>query len=133
MTTNPSARKTSSQSDEMVTRSYDASLTVLKSVIPFLPDADGMGLKLMQQVKAIPMLIAAGNVPDASSGERKQSLGSASQFCRETVVMLSYCRDLHDRFINRSIVAELIDTYRSIGEGLSLELAGGKCSGGDLR
>ena len=105
--------------DELVNRSYGASLAVLMKVVPYLPEDDEVGAKLMHRAKAIPQLIASCGGDHVSLHHKQRALGEAVQFCREAIVQLSYCRDLHGRFINGALLAELMKTYRSVGDDLS--------------
>lgn len=98
---------------------YGASIAVLKNVIPFISsDDDDIGDQLGRSVKAVPRLLATAlhaNMPD---DRKKRSMNEASLNCREAAVMLSFCRDLHGRFINASLCSELIDTYRRVANEL---------------
>lgn len=100
--------------DDLFHRSYRASLAVVRSVAPFLSRRDGAATRLTRNVTAIPRLVAAalhGHVPEA---RWSHALAEAGCCCREAVVMLSYCRDLHGRFVNGALCAELIEVYRAI-------------------
>ena len=105
-----SAKQT--QEGELYTRTYGASLSVLKNVVPFLGKGDDMVARLSKSVKAVPRLVAAGLHGSVPQTRKEFSLGEAASRCRETVVMLSYCRDLHGRFVNSALCAELIELYK---------------------
>lgn len=108
-------------SDELYQESYSASIAVLKNVVPFFADSEGAAAKLSKSVKAVPMLIAEGFHEGAPPIRRSNALSEAALCCREAVVMLSYCRDLHGRFINGALCADLIETYRSVGDRLCIK------------
>lgn len=113
--------------NELLEQSYNASLAVLRSVVPFLSGGDEMRNRLQRSVRSIPRLIAAGMSPDVAHNRKTYSISEAGIHCRETVVMLSYCKDLHGRFINGNLCAELIGIYQNVGDELQRYL------GGDLR
>ena len=103
---------------ELSARSYRASISVLKEVIPYLREDDEVRTRLEKSVKTISMLVAADVRGSDESMKRSCAVSEAMRRCRETVVMLSYCRDLHDRFINRSLCEELISIYRYVSDAL---------------
>lgn len=90
---------------------YDASLVVIKRVVPFIPDGE---VKLRDQlaeiVKDIPCVIAS----EAEGGLFKQGRNPHSMalnFIGETMVLIRYCRDLHQRHINKALCEELLAMY----------------------
>lgn len=113
----------------LYSRSYDASISVIKNIVPFI-NGDGACAKLKTTVTAVPMLIAAGLMGSVSDERREQSLCEAALCCREAIVILSYCRDLHSRFVNRILCSDLISTYTRLGAELDLLLRVPKVDGG---
>ena len=102
--------------DDLYRRSYDASIVVLKNVIPFLKDDDMMRYKLANSVQVISSLVAADVADRPAKCSRVFALAEASRKCREVVVMLSYCKDLHGQFINGNLCEGIINTYRNIDD-----------------
>lgn len=118
--------------DELYRKSYMASLTVLKNVVPFIKSGDDVGEKLSHSAKEVPRLIATGLHECMTEIRKSHVLGEAALLCSESVVMLSFCRDLHGQFINGALCGELIDTYQTIGDEIGRivrnpdEASGGK-------
>ncbi len=102
--------------EELVAMSYQASLRVLKNVVPFAETEDDTAATLARLVKSVPRNLAAGLAPHATASQGECSLSEAMRCCRELCVMLAYCRDLSGQFINGGFVAQLIETYRGIEE-----------------
>jgi len=90
---------------------YDVSLTVMKRVVPFIPDNEcRLRDHLAEIVKDIPCMIAS----EAEGGyfkEGKNPDSLALNFIGEAMVLIKYCRDLHERHINRRLCNELIGVY----------------------
>lgn len=103
-------------SDELYRKSYKASLTILKNVVPFIKNGDDVGEKLSHSAREVPRLIATGLHECMTEIRRSHVLGEAALLCSESVVMLSFCRDLHGQFINGALCGELIDAYQTIGD-----------------
>jgi len=101
---------------ELYHRSYGASITVLKRVVPYLGEDDETRMRLSKSVKSISRLIASNLGCGFMTADRDGALSEVLRKCRGTEVMLSYCRDLHGRFINGSLCGELIETYRFVGD-----------------
>lgn len=90
---------------------YDVSLTVMKRVVPFIPDNESrLREHLAEIVKDIPCMIAS----EAEGGYFKEGRNPNSlalNFIGEAMVLIKYCRDLHERHINRELCNELISLY----------------------
>jgi hypothetical protein len=90
---------------------YDVSLTVMKRVVPFIPGNESrLREHLAEIVKDIPCMIAS----EAEGGYFKKGKNPDSlalNFIGEAMVLIKYCRDLHDRHINRELCNELISLY----------------------
>lgn len=104
--------------EELYSRSYGASLSVIKNVAPFLNEDDETRARLVRSVQSISCLIASDLCGGNTENARSEAIGDAVRMCREAVVMLSYCKDLHGRFINGSLCDDLMDVYRFIGKEL---------------
>lgn len=115
---------------ELVQQSYGASLSVLRAVVPFLARGS-MAMRLAHGVQTVPRLLAAALCGDVPKLRRTHAVAEASLLCREAVVMLSYCRDLHGRFVNGALCSELIERYRMIDAELGRVL-GAAASGGEV-
>ncbi|MFH0800520.1 MAG: hypothetical protein V2A66_10135 [Pseudomonadota bacterium] len=105
--------------DPLYRQSYSASIAVHRNIAPYLSEGDDTGTKLGHSAREVPRLIAAGLHSGITSSCKAQALGEAALRCTEAIVMLSFCRDLHGRFINGPLCADLIETYRSVGDELS--------------
>ncbi len=101
--------------NEVMGNSYEASIMVLKFVVPFLADEDETKLRLMNMVKKIPCVIASYPEKNVRDPLDSELLVFAAQMCRESAVILSYCRDLNSRFVNSNMCEQLIKTYKEIG------------------
>lgn len=97
---------------------YDVSLAVMKRVVPFIPDSESrLREHLAEIVKDIPCMIAS----EAEGGyfkEGKNPDSLALNFIGEAMVLIKYCRDLHERHINRELCNELIALYEQARDGL---------------
>lgn len=115
------ARPMKSYRDLDVYRStYQASLTVLREIVPKLPKEERYDLadQLRRSVKAVPRLIAEGY---AKKHQRKgfgKYLDDAMSEANETVVGLNYCRDVYHKYVEPELCDELIDTYDKAGRQL---------------
>lgn len=110
-------------------RSYGASISVMKGVVPFMDECEAERLK--SSVTAVPRLIAAG-LMDSLPGERREKLlCDAALGCREAVVMLSYCRDLRSQFVSSALCASLIDAYGRLGEEIDRIIRARGTNGGE--
>jgi len=104
--------------NEMMGNSYEASIMVLKFVVPFLADEDETKLRLMNMVKRIPCMIASYPEKNTRDQLEPELLVFAAKMCREVAVILSYCRDLNSRFVNSNMCEQLIKTYKDISGSL---------------
>lgn len=123
MTTYPT--QTSNVEKDLFHKSYSASLAVIRSVAPFLSRSNGSA-RLRKGATTVPRLIAAALLGIAPSERRVHALLEAGFLCREMLVILSFCRDLHSRFINSALCSELIETYRSIDAEILRHVDGGR-------
>jgi len=111
-------RITSFRDLDVYQNSYQAMLTVMRNVIPRLPEFEKFDLKdqLSRSCKTIPRLIAEGY------GKRHQKLGfqkyldDAMAECNETVVSLEQCRDIYG--FDRKLIDKLVDDYDKTGRQL---------------
>lgn len=90
---------------------YDVSLAVMKRVVPFIPDNEcRLRDHLSEIVKDIPCMIAS-EVEGGYFKEGKNPDSLALNFIGEAMVLIKYCRDLHERHINRELCDELNSLY----------------------
>jgi len=90
---------------------YDVSLAVMKRVVPFIPDNESrLREHLAEIVKDIPCMIAS-EVEGGYFKEGKNPDSLALNFIGEAMVLIKYCRDLHERHINRELCNELLSRY----------------------
>jgi four helix bundle protein len=105
---------------EVYQRTYDASIEVMKSVIPLIPDTEKYDLKdqLSRSSKAIPRLIAEGYARRHQNKGFQKYLDDAMGECNETIVSLSHCRDVYDSYVDIALCNNLIETYDISGRQL---------------
>ncbi len=92
-------------------RTYQASLIVMRQVIPFLPDV-GAGIRenLSCASADIPRMIASV-VASSNGTHRRSPFSRALARVGDVIVLLSYCRDLHERYVNAALCEELLAMY----------------------
>lgn len=102
---------------EVFQNSYNASLIVMKSIVPKLPSIEKYDLKvqLSRSCKAIPRLIAEGYAKRHQLKGFRKYLDDSMAESNEMIVSLSHCRDLYSNFIDVKICNELIDIYDKTG------------------
>ena len=90
---------------------YEASLVVLKRVVPFIPDNESnLRDQLAQSVRDIPCTIAS-EVEGGLFKDGRFIISMAPTYIGEVMVLLGYCRDLHQRHINKALCEELLAMY----------------------
>jgi hypothetical protein len=98
------------RTDELYRLSYDASLAVIKGVVPFISGDEDTRTRLFKAVREVPRIIAAEFVCDVEKMDAA-NIVRAAKMCREICVMLSYCREFDGQFVNGRMCSELIGSY----------------------
>lgn len=103
---------------EVYRNTYQAMLSVMKDVIPKLPDSEKFDLKdqLSRSCKAIPRLIAEGYAKRHQKAGFQKYTDDAMGECNETIVSLEQCRDIYG--IDVELINKLIDIYDKSGRQL---------------
>ena len=105
---------------DVYSRTYAASMQVMKDVLPALPPSEKYDLRdqLSRSCKAIPRLIAEGYAKRHQKRGFQKYLDDAMGECNETVVSLSQCKDIYSSCIDTALCKNLIDTYDISGRQL---------------
>ncbi len=101
-------------------RSYNASLVVMKEIIPKLPDNEKYDLKdqLSRSSKAVPRLIAEGYAKKHQKSGFQKYLDDAMGESNESQVSICQCTDIYPAYVDIKICEQLIDEYDIIGKQL---------------
>lgn len=101
-------------------RTYKAMLSVMRNVVPHLPDSERYDLKnqLSRSSKAIPRLIAEGYAKRHQKAGFQKYLDDAMGECNETVVSLEQCCDVYPKQIDSAECRKLISAYEIAGRQL---------------
>lgn len=94
-------------------RLYRLSLVVHKEIIPKLPVKEKYGLKdqLRRSTKSPCALIAEGYARRQTGKQWKKYLRDAIGECNETIVHLSFARDLYPKLVDTKLCEKLIKEY----------------------
>jgi len=105
---------------EVYQRAYKACLTVMKEIVPKLPDSERFDLKdqLSRSSKAIPRLIAEGFAKKHQRAGFQKYLDDGMAESNETQVSLCQCRDIYPGFVEINICTPLISEYDIISKQL---------------
>jgi len=105
---------------EVYRNTYDASLKVMRQIVPKLPDCEKYDLKdqLRRSCKSIPRLIAEGYAKKHQKQGFQKYLDDAMGESNEMVVSLSHSRDIYSHAVDKSLCSELIDIYDKSGRQL---------------
>ena len=101
--------------------SYQAAITLIKKILPLLPEHEKYDLKdqLSRSSKAVPRLIAEGYAKRHQKAGFQKYLADAMAEANETAVGLEQTRDLYLTSLDdMKLNDELIDTYDKIGRQL---------------
>ena len=95
-------------------RLYKSAIVVHKKVIPNLPLSEKFGLRdqLGRSTKAPCALIAEGYARRQSGKEWRKYIRGAIGECNETIVHLSFAKDLYPIQNDRKLYSDLIEEYR---------------------
>ena len=98
---------------EVYQNTYKASIIICKEIIPKLPIEEKYNLKdqIRRSCTSIPPLIAEGHAKRHQKKAFQKYLEDAIGEINETIVHLSYVRDLYNKLINQKIIIQLIDIY----------------------
>ena len=98
---------------EIYQNTYRASIVICKEILPKLPEEEKYNLKdqLRRSCTTIPPLIAEGHAKKHQKKAFQKYLDDAIGECNETIVHLSYCRDLYPDRIDPKLCNQLIDIY----------------------
>ena len=93
--------------------SYEASIIILKEIVPKLPKEEGFDLidQLRRSAKAIPRLIAEGYAKKEQTRGFQKYLLDALGESNEIIVSLSHCEDLYNEYVDNKLCQQLIDIY----------------------
>lgn len=96
---------------EVYQNSYSAMLSIMKEIIPLLPESEKYDLKdqLSRACKAIPRLIAEGFAKKHQKMGFQKYLDDAMAECNEMIVSLEQTRDIFN--INPQKITELVKIY----------------------
>jgi four helix bundle protein len=105
---------------EVYQNAYRGMLTVMKEIIPHLPESEKYDLRdqLSRSCKAVPRLIAEGYAKRHQRAGFQKYLDDAMGECNETVVSVSQCRDLYSELVDISLCDSLIELYDKCGRQL---------------
>jgi four helix bundle protein len=113
-------RITSFKDLEVYQNSYNAMLTVMKEIVPKLPDSEKYDLRdqLSRAYKAIPRLIAEGYAKRHQKAGFQKYIDDAMGECNEMVVSLCQARDIYPTYVDTKQCDELVDEYDKSGRQL---------------
>jgi four helix bundle protein len=105
---------------EVFRNSYAVMLTVMKDIVPKLPDSEKLDLKdqLSRACKAIPRLIAEGYAKRHQKAGFQKYLDDAMGECNEMIVSLCQTRDLYPKNVDIKQCDGLVDMYDKTGRQL---------------
>jgi four helix bundle protein len=105
---------------EVYENSYNASIEVMKKIIPKLPELENNDLRsqLSRSCKAIPRLIAEGYAKRHQNRGFQKYLDDSMAESNEMIVSISHCIDIYDKYIDVNLCNELIDLYDKTGRQL---------------
>ena len=114
---------------EVYQNSYDASVKVMRKIVPKLPKIEKNDLKsqISRSCKAVPRLIAEGFAKKHQEKGFQKYLDDSMAESNEMIVSLSHCRDIYDYLVDKNLCDELIRIYDITGRQLySLSMAWSK-------
>ncbi|MEW6169949.1 MAG: four helix bundle protein [Candidatus Omnitrophota bacterium] len=113
-------RITSFKDLEVYQNSYRAMLSVMKEIVPKLPEREKYDLvdQLSRACKSIPRLIAEGYAKRHQKAGFQKYIDDAMSESNEMVVSLSESRDIYFNYIDVKQCDELIDIYDKTGRQL---------------
>lgn len=98
---------------EVYQNSYNASIEVMKKIVPKLPEIEKNDLKsqISRACKAIPRLIAEGYGKRHQKRGFQKYLDDSISESNEMIVSIGHCKDIYDEFVDVKLCNKLIDIY----------------------
>jgi four helix bundle protein len=98
---------------EVYQNSYDASVKVMKKIVPKLPKSEKNDLKsqISRSCKAVPRLIAEGYAKKHQEKGFQKYLDDSMAESNEMIVNLSHCKDVYPHLVNLELCDDLIKVY----------------------
>jgi len=98
---------------EVYQNTYKASIIICKEIISKLPPEERYNLKdqLRRSCTSIPPLIAEGHAKRHQKKAFQKYLEDSIGEINETIVHLSYTRDLYSNLYNPKLITQLLDIY----------------------
>ena len=98
---------------EVYNESYDASIEVIKNIVPKLPkeEKDDLCDQMRRSSKAIPRLIAEGYAKRHQNKGFQKFLDDANGESNEMTVNLCHAKDLYSDHIDIELCEDLLDVY----------------------
>jgi len=105
---------------EVYQNTYKAMLTVMKEIVPKLPECEKYDLRdqSSRACKAIPRLIAEGYAKRHQKSGFQKYIDDAMAECNEMIVSLSEARDVYPTYVDIKMCDKLIDIYDKSGRQL---------------
>jgi four helix bundle protein len=105
---------------EVYQTSYQASLDVIRQILPALPPEEQDDLKdqMRRACKAVPRLIAEGYSKKHQKRGFQKYLDDALTESNEMIVSLNHSRDLYVSGNTRDVCEKLVSTYTSVSKML---------------
>jgi len=99
---------------------YESSLVIMREIISKLPDREKYKLsdQLQRSCTAICPIIAEGYAKKHQYKNWQKYLDDAIGEANETIVHLSYCRDLYSDRLDKEMLNRLLDVYDKVGKQL---------------
>jgi len=100
--------------------SYEASIVVMKLIIPCLPPSEKYDLadQMSRSCKAVPRLIAEGYAKRHQRLGFKKYIDDSMAESNEMIVCLSHCEDLYGALFENGLCEKMIKSYDKIGRQL---------------
>lgn len=100
--------------------SYQTMLTVMREIVPKLPDSERYDLKdqISRASKAIPRLIAEGYAKRHQKAGFQKYIDDAMGESNEMVVSVSQAKDLYSKYVSPSVCEAAIKSYDKTGRQL---------------
>ena len=102
---------------EVYQNSYNASIEVMKKIVPKLPELEKNDLRsqISRSSKAIPRLIAEGYAKRHQKKGFQKYLDDCMAESNELIVCLCHCRDIYEDLVDKDLCQKLIKSYDVTG------------------